>query len=147
MSLPKLEGSEKQVAWAEKLRENLFKLVEKNKDLPEHPTLRKRYGDIYKVFAEEIKKETSAKFFIDNRDEGFFNVMERYLKEKNILKIVEVTDARDEKWLIKFLGEYPQGQIQYSPKEWANWKPIEWEVFCEKAGIDVEMFKTEQKHS
>jgi hypothetical protein len=79
VGLPILEGSEKQVAWAKKIRASLvekyskeieFLKVEKNvvqvkcamKEAPEYPLV-KRFEK-----AMRITSETSAKWFIENQD-------------------------------------------------------------------------------
>ena len=88
-NLPKLEGSEKQVAWAEKLREqkikscvaafinacaamNFQRFVEKGTNVKlNDDTFRIGYHSIGK-----IAKNTSSKYWIDNRETSFINLPE-----------------------------------------------------------------------
>lgn len=80
--LPKLTGTEKQVAWAETLRLQMFEVFEK---FNERDGIRK-HQDTYDHFMTVIKNESRAKWFIDNRFEllfleEFVEMMERYLKK------------------------------------------------------------------
>ena len=82
--LPKLEGTEKQVAWAETIRQELFSCFEK---IGEENTYGIRKNKIlYDRFIETVRNETRAKWFIDNRDSfhfifitSFIEFMEEYL--------------------------------------------------------------------
>ncbi len=82
--LPKLEGTEKQVAWAETIRQELFSCFEK---IGEENTYGIRKNKIlYDRFIEAVRNETRAKWFIDNRDSfhfifitSFIEFMEEYL--------------------------------------------------------------------
>ena len=60
LGFSELEGSEKQIAWANSLRQKTFENVCKMG--PEHPI----FG--YSLIAEAISLETSAKWWIDNRN-------------------------------------------------------------------------------
>ncbi|MGG3987663.1 hypothetical protein [Bacillus smithii] len=70
MDLPNLTGSEKQIAWAVTLRQQMIEKIEKMEDM-EKKILAKRHGitdeDIEKVLAYILETKTSAKYFIDRR--------------------------------------------------------------------------------
>ena len=64
-NLPELTGSEKQVAWAKKIRANMYKKFEE--DFQGH------FGDAdprLDNFKAWMKEKTEAKWFIDHRDES-----------------------------------------------------------------------------
>lgn len=71
--LAKLQGSEKQVKWAEDIRSKFLKGIEKNianleEDIEDFDMEEdKEKLQFIKKLQEEIKKEESATFFIDNR--------------------------------------------------------------------------------
>jgi hypothetical protein len=81
MDLPELTGSEKQIAWAVSLRQQLIDGIEGISDL-EKKTLLKRYGitdeDIRKIKLYIIETKTSAKYYIDHRH----YLIRDYLKEE-----------------------------------------------------------------
>ena len=60
-SLPELQGSEKQVAWAEQLRGRLLKAWEELKQQKEEDV-----PDAVKAHIEKILRQKQAKYFIDN---------------------------------------------------------------------------------
>jgi len=78
-NLPKLKGTPKQVAWAEKIRESLIKQLEAFEDLIVedfnllYDTDLKR-EDIDKIINYIMKKE-EATYFIDNRDLNIYKLM------------------------------------------------------------------------
>ena len=72
MHLPELEGSKKQIAWAETIRRNVFEALERHSsDSIRHATgvrsenaMRKRFDAV----RERMMAETSAKVWIDHRN-------------------------------------------------------------------------------
>lgn len=81
MDLPELTGSEKQIAWAITLRQQLLDEINGISDL-EKKTLLKRYGitdeDIQKIKQYIIETKTSAKYYIDRRH----NLVRDYILEE-----------------------------------------------------------------
>lgn len=82
INLPELQGSEKQVAWAEKLRIEMLSFFERY--------AQERYvqarQETYDTFMEAAQKENRAKWWIDNRFDflsvsDFVVFMEKYLTE------------------------------------------------------------------
>ena len=61
-----LEGSEKQISWGNSIRQRTYENVCKGNS--EHPI----YG--YSLIAEAISLETSAKYWIDNRNNDFISL-------------------------------------------------------------------------
>jgi len=89
-NLPKLKGTPKQVAWAEKIRESLMKQLEVFDDL-----LVEDFNLLYdtNLTEKEINKiinyivgKTEATYYIDNRDLNIYQLlraeMENALKER-----------------------------------------------------------------
>ncbi|MGY6765666.1 hypothetical protein ACW73O_11580 [Faecalibacterium prausnitzii] len=88
MELPDLQGSEKQVAWANTLRlkliEKFDKFTEKDFDevkglFPEFDNL--IYDDVLKIKDYIILNKTKASFYIDNRNESIRYFVETYKKQ------------------------------------------------------------------
>lgn len=64
-SLPELTGSEKQIAWATKIRADFFRQVRQK--MEETEAAGKTVGENYKRVVEEITGRTSSSWWIDNR--------------------------------------------------------------------------------
>ena len=99
MNLPKLKGTPKQVAWAEKIRESLIKQLEAFEDLIVedfnllYDTDLKR-EEVYKIINYIMKKE-EATYFIDNRDLNIYKLMRAEME--NALKEEEAEKEEAEK--------------------------------------------------
>ena len=89
MDLPELEGTPKQVAWANTIRCNIIKkfsscyneanfalLQERNPDKPEN-----YYKDMYFYVINKLQSNTSASFWIDNRNASVSELKKEYVKE------------------------------------------------------------------
>lgn len=76
MELPELEGSPKQVAWANTLRIAFIDIMEKKMS-----KVKPEYADMFQRFYEMITSETSAKFFIDTRDENISELFRKFVEE------------------------------------------------------------------
>ena len=89
MDLPELEGTPKQVAWANTIRCNIIKkfsscydeanfalLQERNPDKPEN-----YYKDMYFYVINKLQLNTSASFWIDNRNASVGELKKEYVKE------------------------------------------------------------------
>lgn len=83
--LPELEGTEKQIAWAESIRKNMIEAVEKHVfgrvDKGKTEQNPKAYQDLVKAF-NSLKSHSSASWWIDNQGYDFFHlrrVLEREL--------------------------------------------------------------------
>ena len=63
LDLPKLEGSEKQIAWANTIRIKFIEYYNRVKSLPSTKTNKQ----ICENFEDIIQKEITAKYWIDNR--------------------------------------------------------------------------------
>ncbi|MED5050630.1 hypothetical protein P9850_01935 [Anoxybacillus rupiensis] len=91
MELPPLKGTEKQVAWAEKIRQNLITWFDKltERDIEYFPREHEGYKEIHKLTLDDIKvvkhfileKRTSATYFIDNRYDDIYSFIAREYKE------------------------------------------------------------------
>jgi hypothetical protein len=66
-SLPALDGSEKQIAWAESLRKTAIEKVEKYFAEKENPELPEA-GIVIPVIIRNYREIPNAKFWIENRD-------------------------------------------------------------------------------
>ena len=66
LGFSELEGSEKQIAWANSIRQRAYENICKLE--PEHPS----FG--YTLVAKEISLELSAKWWIDHRNVGFAGI-------------------------------------------------------------------------
>ena len=64
LNLPLLEGSEKQVAWAEKIRHNFMSELKKQQE-----------STLYQIIFTFFAGQTSAKFWIDNRDKSLADIV------------------------------------------------------------------------
>lgn len=64
LKLPKLEGSDKQIAWANTIR---TQFLENYKEIKSSSQKRPKNKKICEIFEDVINKETTAKFWIDNR--------------------------------------------------------------------------------
>lgn len=80
-SLPALEGSEKQIAWAESLRKvGIEKAEEKLKSIPDQPEAPEP-GYYLELIIAKLRKETRCRFWIDTRDTGAFISIYNELKD------------------------------------------------------------------
>lgn len=74
-SLPALDGSEKQIAWAEVLRKKAIERCEEfMKNTPISPDL-PEVGILLPIIFEHFKKIPNAKYWIEKRDESPINCM------------------------------------------------------------------------
>lgn len=98
-ALPNLNGSEKQINWAKSLREKRFKEIdefaekqkEQNAKVAEsHPELEEKREKANASIDSEVakikrwlKSETAARFWIDNRDESFYDLVKKHVTDWN----------------------------------------------------------------
>jgi hypothetical protein len=127
MELPELEGSERQVAWANTLRQKLIDRFSKlAEDKAEVNTLNKLYElnvtaeDILKIRDYIITNITSARYYIDNRDEYIAYIIER--EKKEALKteeqiIAEELEKMREEEIKKESTVYPEKRVTDVPVE------------------------------
>lgn len=90
--LPELEGTEKQIAWAESIRENMIEAVEKQifgkmdkEKIKQHPEI---YQDFVKAF-NALKSHSSASWWIDHRGYDFYSLRRLMEEEIRALKKAE----------------------------------------------------------
>lgn len=76
MELPELVGSPKQIAWANTLRITFIDIMEKKMS-----KVKLEYADMFQRFYDMITSETSAKFFIDTRDENISELFRKFIEE------------------------------------------------------------------
>lgn len=88
MELPELRGTEKQIAWANTLRQDFInkisKFIEEEKDEDSWYYLKKQYNlkklalieDILIVRDYILENKTESKYYIDNRDRNFLRLIE-----------------------------------------------------------------------
>lgn len=76
MELPELVGSPKQIAWANTLRIAFIDIMEKKMS-----KVKPEYADMFQRFYDMITSETSAKFFIDTRDENISELFRKFVEE------------------------------------------------------------------
>jgi hypothetical protein len=99
--LPELTGSEKQVAWAERIRIQLLSgLEELAARMAERPENMKKVGITLEQVDEAMKaiqQKTSASWWIDHRDAGAYNLAEIMLKE---LKAIAASESKPPKDLV-----------------------------------------------
>mgnify|MGYP001306836693 CR=1 FL=1 len=91
MELPALQGTEKQIAWAEKIRQNLIARFEEltQRDIERFPREYKEYKKIRELTLDDImavkhyilEHRTSAIYFIDNRYDDIYAFIAREYKE------------------------------------------------------------------
>jgi len=100
--LSKLEGSEKQIPWAESIRKQIIEGVEKqifgrmDEDrIEENPEV---YQDFVKAF-NSLKSHSSASWWIDHRDYNSYFSLQRLLKEE--LEAVKKAEAEPPKAVIE----------------------------------------------
>lgn len=92
MELPELEGSPKQIAWANTLRITFIDIMEKKMS-----KVKPEYADMFQRFYEMITSETSAKFFIDTRDENISELFRKFVEEHKDEKVkVEIKEETTE---------------------------------------------------
>lgn len=127
MELPELEGSERQVAWANTLRQKLIDRFSKlAEDKAEVNKLNKLYElnvtaeDILKIRDYIITNITSARYYIDNRDEYIAYIIER--EKKEALKteeqiIAEELEKMREEEIKKESTVYPEKRVTDVPVE------------------------------
>jgi len=127
MELPELEGSERQVAWANTLRQKLIDRFSKlAEDKAKVNTLNKLYElnvtaeDILKIRDYIITNITSARYYIDNRDEYIAYIIER--EKKEALKteeqiIAEELEKMREEEIKKESTVYPEKRVTDVPVE------------------------------
>lgn len=78
--LPDLEGSEKQIAWAEKIRDGVF-LDWKN--------LGPQKDSRAEKFIDWLKSRTEARFWIDNREKSIRELVKEWMENENKIDAVE----------------------------------------------------------
>lgn len=88
MKMVELKGSEKQVKWAEDIRANFLKALERYTSVSSEDEKVVKVVNAFKAFKEEIENQESAKWFIENRT--FVN--EKQIFEGEELKKVYVID-------------------------------------------------------
>ena len=108
MELPELQGSEKQAAWANTLRQNFIDAVEKDIEV-----LQKHEGGDNKTVAETLDHilttKTEAKWFIDNREKSSRIIICKIYEEIKLAHKVEIEKAI-EKEAIEESTAYPTVQ-------------------------------------
>lgn len=84
--LPPLEGTEKQIAWAETIRKQIIESVEKNifgrmdsEKIKEHPETYERFSKSF----ESLKRHTDASWWIDNRNATDFYSLQALLEKED----------------------------------------------------------------
>ena len=86
MELPELTGSEKQVAWANTLRQKLIDKFEEFKDFEEYS-----FEELHTILDYILINKTQARYYIDNRDNNIYEYID---KEKNeALKSADIKAA------------------------------------------------------
>lgn len=123
--LPALTGTEKQIAWANTLRQKLIDETEKfisNEDTKEdwkHYWCTKYKGfkklevdDLTEVLDYVLVNETSAKFYIDNRFDGTASLLEKYVEKAFVSEEqkIEKLNAID----IKIESTVKPAEVKYS---------------------------------
>jgi len=110
MELPPLQGTEKQVAWAEKIRQNLIARFDEltqrdierfSREYEEYKKIRElTLDDIMAVKHYILEKRTAATYFIDNRYDDVYGYISREYKEalKTDEEIVEEAILLEIKW-------------------------------------------------
>ena len=100
MELPELTGSEKQIAWANTLRQKLiddiYLLLEDRENSQIQRRLKMHELDIeniHDILDYILRNKTESRYFIDNRDFHIFGILES--EKKNIMKTED--DAIEEK--------------------------------------------------
>ena len=83
-NLPTLEGSPKQVAWAEKIRDGFFKDWEK---------LRPQEDPRAEKFVSWLKGNTASRFWIDNRERSIRELVREWMENES--KIDAVVESKD----------------------------------------------------
>jgi hypothetical protein len=88
LGFPELEGTQKQISWAEKIRTELINKVDfLQKSLSFDDDKEKQTSDItFKMFLIEWHKENQAKWWVDNRRTTVRNISDRI---KQIAKDIE----------------------------------------------------------
>lgn len=76
LSLPRLEGTEKQVAWANTIRLKFVEVYEKESALTA-----RRYVRRCRVFEDILRSETQATFWIDKRNFMYRELIEEYVRQ------------------------------------------------------------------
>lgn len=88
MELPELQGTEKQVAWANTIRQNIIErldeLAQNERDIREFNFLydcKLQGEDILKIRDFIIENKTKASYFIDARNENIYRILKNEMKE------------------------------------------------------------------
>ena len=146
MNLPKLKGTEKQVAWAERIRKYFIDRLENFTDDPENiedfnilydTNLTKE--DIDKII-NYIAKQDEATYFIDNRDLNIYKLMkaemENALKEEEAEKEEEIAvEAKTETTVRPEEPEQTRWIKRRASGKYEGWLAISW------AGFDNDLYK------
>jgi hypothetical protein len=110
MELPELTGTEKQVAWANTLRQQLIERFEAKIKEGFTPSVTKRHGiteeKLRATLQNILQTKTEAKWYIDNRDIGSYQIIEcmkQYEAERVLSDISGLTEelSKDEKIMKK----------------------------------------------
>lgn len=79
LSLPQLEGSEKQIAWANTIRLKFVEVYEE-----ENVLTARRYVSRCNVFESILRSETQATFWINKRNYTYRELIEGYVHNNNV---------------------------------------------------------------
>lgn len=101
MELPELQGTEKQVAWANTLRQKMIDEI--NEGIKLHEDINKpKIAENYRIALDYmINNKTTAKYYIDNRDESILDLSKQLYKEnkedtENVVKEVAEIEVKAE---------------------------------------------------
>ncbi len=81
-NLPDLEGTPKQVAWAEKIRDGIFTDWEKIANIKDARAVK---------FTAYLQNQTTARFWIDNRGKAIRDLAEEWMENKSKLDAIEAS--------------------------------------------------------
>jgi len=99
MELPELQGTEKQVAWANTLRQKMIDKI--NEGIKLHEDIKKpKIAENYRIALDYmINNKTTAKYYIDNRGESILDLSKQLYKEnkEDTEKVVKEVAERDVK--------------------------------------------------
>lgn len=119
MELPELQGTEKQVAWANTIRQNIidtFESIEREKyeRTARYYDIKVKFEELPLVLDYILRTYDSAKYYIDNRDRSVYTALEQESKEA--LKPAEViakeeAEAKTEAELRAEATVYPENKI------------------------------------
>lgn len=99
MELPELQGTEKQVAWANTLRQNMIDKINERIKLNEDANKPKMVENHRIALDYMINNKTTAKYYIDNRGESILDLSKQLYKEnkEDTEKVVKEVAERDVK--------------------------------------------------